>query len=190
MGVYLHHVSYYLRGAIEDKTVDAINYITSILSPIDGNKYYIMDPYLNVVDDIQYPIKESKVENSIWSFLIAELAMPDTAFKIITREPVDGIFEKGPHPPYSLPVSPLINNAKVDVCKYVDKKYCDTGMHDRFILRDGNEGLAGVHIGPSLADIKDKDVSITPYSAPTVATALKAFSDMWNACITNKEWKK
>ncbi len=190
MSKYFDHSHYYFRGPAADKMEDVKDFIALELFPVGGDAYYIMDPYLDVVASIQEPLVKSEIEASIWSWLMADLCTPGANFQIITRMPVDGIIKKSEFPPYSLVGNNLPGNPDIQVCKYIDTKYCSMGLHDRFIVHCCEGKFKGVHVGPSLADIRDKDVSVTIYTEDAARAAHQAFNNIWEACIKNKEWRK
>jgi hypothetical protein len=186
--VFFSYLQYYYN--LEERRYELISYLEDFFSPLKGDLYYIVDPYLDVVKSIQNPYKDKLVEDDNWSFLISVLANPDVEFYIITRESIDGIIEVDKTPPYSLPISHALNGANVKVCKYIDTKYLGLSIHDRYILRENNNCIKGIHLGCSLADIYDKDISVTAFSSEGAGLALKYFKQIWDECINKKGWKK
>lgn len=190
MGKYLEHTEYYNNGDLDSKELDAICFIVEELAPDVGDSFFIMDPHLDVVSSIQRPFKEAKVESSIWCMLLAELIKKDITFQIITRQPIDGVTRKDHTPPYIFTCNPIASiTTTIQVCQYNDNRHCEMSLHDRFILKRNANGVCGVHVGPSLANIRNKDVSLTLYNTESADSAYNAFYNLWNACIDNNEWK-
>ena len=160
------------------------------MDPALGDSYYIIDPYLDVVNSIQRPFQEDNIEDGNWSFLLYLLGNPDVVFKIITRICLTGIIEMGDDPPFNVPISQRINGANVQVCKYIDTKYAGFSMHDRYILKENGDTISGLHLGCSLNDITDKDICITTFSLQGTELAIKYFKDVWFECVKQKGWKK
>ncbi len=141
------------------------------------------------MDSIQEPFRNNKIEEDNWSFLIGSLCDQEVEIQIITRQNVDGIFEKRDLPPYKIPFQ--IGLAKsVEICKYIDGKHNGLEIHDRYILQIRNSGYKGLHIGLSLSNINGKDISVTIYQPDSARKVFNSFNNIWQNCIKQKEWKK
>jgi hypothetical protein len=181
---YTGNMSQFKNELIVDKMVD-------FFKPNLSDKYFFMDPYLNVINSIQEPFRESTVEEKIWSFLIYSLSYTNVEFSIITREDIEGLVRNKDELPYMIPCEDLSEDGvSIQVCQYRDGRHCDLALHDRYIIQEKNGKYKGLHIGPSLEDIIDKDISITAYSEESAIRAFVSFNSIWNACIKNKGWKK
>jgi hypothetical protein len=182
---YITHLS-----DLDQRRLDLIGKIKNILDPQIGDVYYIMDPYLDVVQSIQDPLKEDRIEDESWSFLLTSLAKNDVQFKIITRVELDGLISINQRPPFSIADSGKLYGATIEICKYTDTKYEGLTIHDRYILKENGSSVKGLHLGPSLADIQNKDVSLTVFSKEGVRAAIICFKDIWQECINRRGWKK
>ncbi|HLY69177.1 MAG TPA: hypothetical protein VKR53_05580 [Puia sp.] len=149
-----------------------------------------MDPYLDVVKSIQNPFTDEKIEDDNWSFLMWLLARQNAQFKIITRESIAGVINLNDRPPFLIPIGEYLSQASVSVCQYVDTKYCNLTIHDRYILKKNGTVSKGLHMGPSFADIDNKDVALTTFSNTSVEVVIKYFDLLWEECIKNKGWTK
>jgi hypothetical protein len=177
-------------GSLDTRRYEIINHIENFFSPMACDSYYIMDPYLDIVKSIQNPFTEDKIEDDNWSFLMLLLAKQNAHFKIITRESLLGIINLKDDPPFFIPIGNYINGATVSVCQYVDTKYFNLTIHDRYILKKNGHASRGLHMGPSFADIHNKDVALTIFSQATVEIVIKYFDLLWEECIKNKGWTK
>lgn len=158
--------------------------------PSKSDKYRIMDPYLDVEKSIQIPFQQNIAESNNWSFLLTSLANLDVAFQIITREQIGSARHIKSHPPFVLPISKSLQGATVEVCQYVDTKINGLALHDRYIIKEADKTIKGLHIGPSLSDTNDKDISVTEFTDKGAQNARASFDHIWAECIKNKGWKK
>jgi hypothetical protein len=182
----------YLNALGDDdrRLYEIVSYLTDYFGPSPGDSYYIIDPYLDVLNSILYPFKNSKIEEDTWSFLFWTLSNPQVEFKVITREDISGIERMTQNPPFQVPVSKEINGGIINVCKYIDKKYTGLSIHDRYILQENGQDVKGMHLGCSLSKIFDKDICITTFSDRGTELALHNFKRIWAECIIQKGWKK
>ncbi len=185
--IYLRHMNF--QGNPEQKLYDLITELDKFFDSTEGAVYRIMDPYLNVQRSIHDPYRSGNVETDSWSFLLSELAASGVVFKIITREEI-GFENIRPNPPFLMPAFRLLLGAEIEVCQYKDDRLCGLALHDRYIIKEDDDKLKGVHIGPSLADTRDKDVAVTVFTEKSVTDAKDSFDHIWNECIRNKGWKK
>jgi len=189
MSLFISHIDYFSKPP-DDKPIDVIEFMTKKLDPKTGDRYCIMDPYIDAVQQIEQPFLQHTVEQSNWTFLMSELIKGDNNFKIITRQATSGLTTTNKYPPY-----PILYNAtqypniSIEVCKYIDSKWYKMAIHDRYILKQDTTGHIGLHIGSSLCDIVDKDVSVTCYSKTDAKLAWEAFDKLWKECVKQKEWK-
>lgn len=170
-----------------DRVSDITEYILDYLSVEDGDVIYIMDPYLDVWSDIQTAITDKDVDEDLWGLLILFILDSEIEVRIISRskEPKDSIIIR----PESYPSEILLDdkNSKLLYCLYRDTKYGGLALHDRYILKSSKEdGNLGLHVGCSLADIQDKDLSITKYSDIGLNTAIARFDELWNFCVGSR----
>lgn len=190
MSLFIRHVKYYEEGRLDEKAITVIGFIVDFFSAAPLDEFYIMDPYLDPVEEIQKPFSEEKAENEIWSNLLAELAISGACvFKIITTREFTNELRTKTNPPYDIPFLYPDQDVTIEACKYIETKYCELSLHDRYILKKNGTECIGLHIGPSLSGIVNKDVSITLYDAEGAAAALESFIDIWEQCKKNKEWK-
>lgn len=190
MSLFHAHTDYYNIGDPEKKIIDIVDFICDYFKPDVDNAYYIMDPYLDVIHSIQDRFIYSKIDEGIWSILISELAFNNAIFHVITRQSIEGLRIPDKYPPYNIPFRGSGSNVTIQACKYVDSKYCGMDLHDRYILRESKDkNITGVHIGPSLDDMRDKDVSVTLYENSAAKKALKSFKMIWSECVNRREWK-
>ncbi len=187
---FFSHIEYLSTGGYERLKLDVILCVVNFFESVPADCFYIMDPYLEVERSIHEPFKDNLIESRMWSFLLSELANTKVEFRIITGESVDAICGLD-DPPFSIPISQKLNGATVSVCKYLNTKFSDLSIHDRYIVgvRKG-VAAAGLHLGPSLDDILNKDVSITAYTDESASAAMKSFEQIWTECVKTKSWKK
>jgi len=182
---YFEHIA-----DLEGRQIIIISKIYDFFAPVPGDQYYIMDPHLDPVNSLQEPFRERKLENKNWSFLLAELAAPESEFYIFTAQDVKGLTGIGKKPPYEIINDGQLSGAKANVCYYPRGRYNDFDIHDRYILQENKSGVKGLHIGPSLDDIYNKDVSLTTFTPTGAESALKSFKSLWSECLKTKAWKK
>lgn len=188
--VFLRYIDYLLNGSLDDRRYELITTLEDFFQPSKNDKYRIMDPYLDVEKSIQIPFQHNLAESDTWSFLLASLANLNVAFQIITREQIGSAQQLKNHPPFVLPISEALQGASVEVCQYIDTKINGLALHDRYILKEADKVIKGIHIGPSLSDIHDKDISITEFTNQSAMDAKASFDHIWIECIKNKGWKK
>ena len=183
---YSHITSFNNSENVRDKIDQIILYVDNFFTPGKNDQYFIMDPYFNVDTALREPFKKNKFEETIWSNLITLLAFDGSAFFIMTNQDVSlGI------PPTVIPF-PESEEKRVEIqaCYFPNGKiYNDYSLHDRYILKRGEDGIMGLHIGPSLTDIHNKDVTIISFNQPDALAALENFEFIWKECALNKGWK-
>jgi hypothetical protein len=182
---YLEHIA-----DLEGRQVIIINCISDFFAPSSGYNYYIMDPYLNPITSLQEPFRDRKLENSNWSFLLAELAASGCKFHIFTAESTNGLMVAEKDPPYEIISDGQLSSANVYVCQYPRSAYNGLDIHDRYILQETESEIKGLHIGPSLEDTQNKDVALSAFSQNGAENALSNFKCLWNECIRTRAWKK
>ncbi len=187
---FFSYIDYQQRGSLDRIRSEVIACLVEFFDPMPEDLYHIMDPYLDVDASIQRPFKENLIDSRVWSGLLAGLGYSNIEFKIITRETVEAISGLDKYPPFSIPIAKQLGGATVRVCQYLDTKFSGLAIHDRYIVRVRSGVASGLHLGPSLEDILDKDISITEYTEENAKAAVKSFNQIWNECVRTKTWRK
>lgn len=188
MSPFYSHIKYLNAGKnLHDRIDEVVMFIDDYFKPKKSDQFFIMDPYFNVFTALRDPFTNNRLEETIWSSLIILMANEDSSFSIITNEQMSiGI----PPSKVDFPKSES-KTVKIEACYYPNGVfYSDYTLHDRYILRKNGDTVSGLHIGPSLTDIHNKDVSITVFEIKDAKLALENFVFLWDQCKLNKGWRK
>ena len=176
-------------GNRDDEVVDYIVHKT--LEPRENDEYFIIDPFLDADGDIFEHFKLKNFEGSLWSYIINEIciSMDRGTINILTGEQLRRLSERVsftsnsnypliiPHPDTKL------SNCQINVARYKIRPGNNTvpnKLHDRWILKKPISGNnVGIHIGPSLGDIKGKDATITLFDDSIIQKAMDRFAHIW-----------
>ncbi len=188
MSPFYNHIKNQTLGkSLGDRIDEVVIFIDDFFQPQKADQFFIMDPYFNVFTALRDPFNNNRLEDTIWSSLITLMATEGSTFSIITNEQMSiGI-------PPSIVEFPKSEDKTVTIeaCYYPNGTvYGDYTLHDRYILRKNDAMISGLHIGPSLTDIHNKDISITKYETGDARLALDNFIFLWEQCKLNKGWKK
>ncbi len=173
----------YSRNILGRK-IEIIDYLLTYFNNDDGDELLIMDPYFLIdefVDDITQREAQLDILERIWAsffvyinknILIKIISNKKSANqnRLLTRN--SNVFEFEPKGNYSFRLSTLIftgNNTRDP-----------NDLHDRWILyKSLKNGNLGLHVGPSLDDFKNIDVTITEFIEEEVNTLIERFDYIW-----------
>ena len=148
--------------------------------------YKIIDPYLDPLLHLQEPIEKNILEENIWTLFISMMDDFKLEIRLITCE----LTKYVKNPTYSHPIKFPINtasNLSVYICRFKNGEYKNIHLHDRWILKKShNDELSGLHIGPSLTDLRNKDVTVTFFSDKIIKDVCNRFDELWNVCLKEK----
>lgn len=169
------------RRGTEDPLQAIVDHIICAVGPEEGDTILVQDPYLQceAVHRAMDPGTTPRLE-SAWALLLAELAhfVRSGEIRILTSKGPFGRLSNWPDEVTvanrSNPVSIAFDTGtgtatRLLFAHYPNPKGNDRpALHDRFLIRSEVQSrgrpAAGVHIGPSLDDIRDKDVTITLFT--------------------------
>lgn len=185
---FFSHIKYHTLGKnLRHRIDEVIVYIDDFFKPQKADQFFIMDPYFNVSTALRDPFNSNRLDDTIWSALITLMANEESTFSIITNEqmtigtqPSKIEFPKGED-----------KNVSIEACYFPNGTVYDYyTLHDRYIVRRNGDAISGLHIGPSLTDIHNKDVTITKFEMQDAKLALENFIFLWDQCKLNKGWRK
>ncbi len=186
MAPFFCYIDYCKNGRNPQKRIqDIVLFIDDFFDKKGPYEYFIMDPYFNVESFLKLPFESNKIDENIWSNLIVMLSDDGASFQIITNDEIS--LDKEPTK-IRFPENESVNILAVYYPNC--KMYEDYKLHDRYILRKLDTEIKGLHIGPSLSDIHNKDVTITAFDDESAEDALRNFREIWTECERTKGWAK
>lgn len=158
--------------------------------------YYIVDPFLDPLENIVLPMRNGEIDSSFACDLITCLALEHPAgamFSIITSRNDTQLLAKNLSiVRASVPAIEFkhkeIENCLIRTCKYsAQENTVPNELHDRWLLQKTKKSFRGVHLGPSLQNFKKKDVTITYFDPASCQEAITRFMAIWDICERKRE---
>lgn len=162
-----------------------LEYIFEFFGPEKDDSYFILDPYIIPGEDLFIPFKNYQIDSKPLSMLIDQIVVDNTNIQIITTKLLTE-FKNDNCYPIKIYYPEKNVRVNIEVCRYPNKSYFSLELHDRWILRENKKGVKGLHIGPSIGDFVNKDVTITEFNHEIINNALDRFKNLWNISLKYK----
>ncbi|HUI29704.1 MAG TPA: hypothetical protein VLX91_05770 [Candidatus Acidoferrales bacterium] len=170
----------------EDRNLDVVYHLLTCLSVNVGDSLMLVDPFFSAVEQLTAPMsdKEKSSEKFIWKLFIVSLceSTQNLKIRILTKEPLN--YQAGDAYPVIFHI-PEFPSCSIEIARYAQSvNNYPRSLHDRWILKENGEERKGVHMGPSLADIYDKDVTMTEFDDCMLDEVISRFETVWHlACV-------
>lgn len=194
---------YELEVDIERRYSDLVHDLLTVLSPIQHDIVFIIDPYYDVNANVGLLLNtRSEEKNGFWFWLLYELIMQGVSWiSVITCESFRGFIETehrriGAKFPCSGSKCRFIisqESTQIEFCYYTKPNAVSLDpnhpeVHDRWFLMNSSRRSIGFHLGASLDSIHNKDLTVTRFRDSEIARVIKRFSYLKSRCSERSKW--